>query len=143
MGWPEGLHAVALYSGRPASTTAALKGGIDRQGEGVANIGAAARALIERWETGSVPAVLEALAQCERRFETLATFHPWLLPAEVRELKERITRAGATPRVSGAGGGDCVLAWSEDPEVLATLANENANVVVAQLPRELAKQEVS
>ncbi|HAN32144.1 MAG TPA: hypothetical protein DCQ06_11145 [Myxococcales bacterium] len=136
--WPKGLHAVALYSGQPASTTKALKQGISGADPRVAQIAASATVLLENWSTASPQRLLELLNECEKHFEALATSHRWLLPSAIEAIKNDIEACGAIARVSGAGGGDCVWAWSDDPARLKALITRRKSSLVATFPADLA-----
>ncbi|MEZ4268156.1 MAG: hypothetical protein R3F39_17475 [Myxococcota bacterium] len=124
--WPDGLYAVALSTGRGASTTALLKrldaarrrdpAGVGRRLGGHAQ---ASAALVAAFEAGAVGAILAAGAAAE---QSLATFDRaagiGVAGGGQLELRRAIEGAGAVARTSGAGGGDSMWAWAADPAVL-------------------------
>ncbi len=139
--WPAGLFGAALYTGRPASTVAALRRGIGPATPGVAAIRAAAEELVAAWRSGDVPRVLAAATACEAAFDTLAEHHDWLVPEALAQTRQHIRDHGAVARTSGAGGGDCVLALSDDPTVIDALVETWQHPCVARLPDDLAAVE--
>ena len=115
--WPVGLYAVALFSGESADTRRALGGAVRRESATIAAIGEASRALLAQLWPAPAPgdahaaAILGALQACEGAFADLAAGQPFLQPAALTPLLARIHSAGGVARTSGAGGGDCVLAF--------------------------------
>ncbi len=150
--WPDGLHAVALFSGASADTRRALGGAVQREPAAVAGIGDASRALLDllqgapaqsRPDTHAV-GVLAALQACERAFAAFAAGQPFLEPPALEPLLRRIAAAGGVARTSGAGGGDCMLAFfagadaAERAEALAMAHEASGGRVAARLPADLA-----
>jgi phosphomevalonate kinase len=125
MAWPDGLFVVAGYSGRSADTRALLRRlevrvAEDRAGEArrLMALGAPVPELADAFDAGSVPAILDALQRCSAALESWDQIG--VLVPEVREMLSLAARHGAVGRVSGAGGGDSVLAFA------ATEATVNA-----------------
>lgn len=141
--WPQGLHALALYTGEPAATQKHLDG----QQPGPAALDAiadAARQLADAWSTAPADVLLDHLRAAEAAFDLAAADAPHLLPPSVRAVRETIAAAGAVARTSGAGGGDCVWAFASDPAVLTALASTwqaQGRLVVVQLPAHLAPEQ--
>ncbi len=139
--WPRGLFGLALFSGAPAPTQAAL----DKPPIQAAHLDAidrAARDLLIAWPK-SVPEILAALRSCDAAFLAAAADDPDLVPSHVVALRAQIEAHGCTPRASGAGGGDCVLAFSSSAEAIATLADDwqrGGGHVVAHLPTRIAPE---
>ena len=137
--WPVGLHGAALFSGQSAATAPALQKA-PMSTRHLDAIDAAARGLADAW-TGPVAGILAALATCDAAYVAAAVDDPALVPPAIVHTRAAITAAGCVPRGSGAGGGDCVLAFSDDPGRIATLCNDwiaQGNTVVARLPADLA-----
>lgn len=72
-----------------------------------------AEALERREATTSVLSALEASAQHLTELDALSGGR--LEPPPVRELLDLARAEGATAKISGAGGGDCVLAFADEP----------------------------
>lgn len=138
--WPEGLYGAALFSGQSASTTSSLKGGVERSTVHLEVIEQAATGLLAAWDEGGVDTILRSIERCEEAFQSLATEHPWMYPPALRHLAASIRESGAVPRTSGAGGGDCMLAFTDDESALERLIAGHRKVVVARLPRDLDKR---
>jgi phosphomevalonate kinase len=128
--WPDGLLVSAAFSGRGARTTDLL-GRVARIGAAdgpalaaeLARLGQAARGLVDAFAA----AKLEELARCVR--ECHARLAAWdrqhrigILTPEVARLIAIAEDAGAAAKISGAGGGDSVLAFDDDPQRLAAVA---------------------
>ncbi len=139
--WPTGLHGVALFSGEPAPTQAAL----DKLPMAAAHLDAmhdAAQVLLSVWQ-GPVAAILDALRACDAAFLAAAADDASLVPPHVVDLRARIASHGCLARASGAGGGDCVLAFADDAEAIARLAidwQSSGGHLVALLPHDIAPE---
>jgi len=110
---PEGLALARLPSGIDAPTT----GLIDR----VAGVDPGPlRGCAERVTAAAdVRSMLDALEEAQRSFEQWnATNQLGLMPPRLQELVSVVRSAGFIARVSGAGGGDSVLAAGDDIEAL-------------------------
>lgn len=138
--WPSGLSAAALYSGEPASTAAALRrvpapAHLDR-------IGAAARELLSAWPEGAT-AVLAALRECQRAFDGARADDPGLDSAGIAAARATAEAAGCVARTSGAGGGDCLLAFAAEPDRLQSCVDAwraQGGLLAASLPLDLAPE---
>ncbi len=139
--WPDGVFGAALYTGTPSSTVAALRRGIDGATLGIAAIAAASDGLLAAWHGGVASQILAALATCEAAFDTLAADHPWMAPKSLQLTRTHIRRHGGVARTSGAGGGDCVLAWTDDRDRRDAIVAAWPDVCVARLPEDLAAVE--
>jgi len=142
--WPAGLYAAALFSGAPAPTAEALaRAPLPRAA--LDAIASAAEGLLEAFGRQQAAAVLAAAAACEAAFGLAADAEPRLLPAASREVREVIAAAGCVARTSGAGGGDCVLAFATNPAAIdRAIAGWWAcgGHVVARLPTDLAESSI-
>lgn len=137
--WPTGLYGAALFSGQPAATGPALQKAPLTSAH-LDAIGQAARQLVDAWtcEPGDI---LEALATCDAAYLAAASVDPSLVPPAVAQTRQAIADGGCVARGSGAGGGDCVLAFTDDPQRIAWLCTHWTNaghVVVARLPADIA-----
>lgn len=138
--WPKDLYGAALFSGQPAPTQAAVEKH-PLPPAVLAEIDAAARALVAAWDSDA-PAILAALATCDSAFLAAAALDPSLIPASVGVLREFISASGCIPRASGAGGGDCVLAFGEQDRIASLCAGweKRGGAVIARFPADIAKE---
>lgn len=137
--WPQGLFGAALYSGEPAPTQAALQKTpmLDAH---LADIQQTCEALLATWTDAPRP-ILRALAACDAAFLRAAERDASLVPPHVAALRARIAAHGCVARASGAGGGDCVLAFADDATAIAAIVADwqfTGGHVVALLPAEIA-----
>ena len=140
LAWPEGLHGVALFSGQPAPTQAALDK-IPMSDRHLDRIHRAAENLLAAWP-GPPAAILDALAACDAAFLAAADADPSLVPGYVAALRARIAAHGCVARASGAGGGDCVLAFADRAEPISRLISDwqgQGGHVVAHFPADIAR----
>ena len=129
--WPEGLHVLAGYTGRSASTSSFLAA-LDRAAladrAGLAaelhGLGARVTRLIDAFAAADVRAVLDGVRDCH------AALCAWdrerrlgVMPPEVAQAIALAEACGAAAKVSGAGGGDSVLAFAPDAATLAAVAS--------------------
>lgn len=141
LAWPSGLHGLALFSGAPAPTQAALDK-VPMAPQHLDAIDAAARVLLAVWN-GPVAPILAALAACDAAFLAAAAADPGLVPPHVAALRARIAAAGCVARASGAGGGDCVLAFADNAAAIDRLAADwraAGGHLVAYLPQDIAPE---
>jgi phosphomevalonate kinase len=126
LAWPEGLHAAVFYSGFGSSTRALLErvgawrlDDVDSFEACIEPLAAETGAFIEAFRGGDVSRILTQAAQLQ---EELAFFDRvgelGILPGGPCQLAGAIEDAGAIARTSGAGGGDCMWALSDDPECI-------------------------
>jgi len=140
--WPAGLAALAGSSGRSASTVellgrvAARLDPLDVEAD-YAALGVPVQALADALGRGEVAAVLAAVRCCQ------ALLVDWdrrrglgLVTPELAELVALAEAAGAAAKISGAGGGDSVLALAARAEVLATVAERWRAAGFASFPVE-------
>ncbi|HEY5623152.1 MAG TPA: hypothetical protein VIV14_05280 [Gammaproteobacteria bacterium] len=124
---PDGVSFAAVYSGNPARTGAlvaayeAWRAAEPSQADAqlgpltdVANRGCAAAS------ANDSAAFLSAMAAYGRALEMLGErIGADLVTAEHREISRHSERSGVVYKISGAGGGDLGLAFSDDPDALA------------------------
>ena len=92
----------------------------------------AAVAVAAAWRAGQSVAVLEAIARAERAFRQWATAHQLAVDNQrLDSVRRIIDGCGGVARVSGAGGGDSVLAFFDDETVGVRLTQAARK---AQLP---------
>jgi phosphomevalonate kinase len=120
--WPSDLHLLAGYSGQSARTAALLRRVEARVTGGRCppdELAAAAAALIAALEAGDTPRVLEGVTACHEALVAWDACHELGLVTEgIERLVAAATGAGAAAKVSGAGGGDSVIALASRPGVL-------------------------
>ena len=128
--WPSGLYAAAFSTGRAASTTELL-GRVETWREEDAEsfeacigpFAAETLAFIDAFRAQNVRAILDAAAQVQEELATMDRIGDLgVLAGGQLQLLGVIEDHGAIGRTSGAGGGDCVWALTDDPERLETIA---------------------
>lgn len=114
---PASLYVVAVFSGQSADTRRLVGRTVAaRELDAFAALRHRAHALVESWRRGAVPGILTALDQAERAFwEWDDAAASGLVPAHIRALHAELRALGGHTRTSGAGGGDCLLVFSDDP----------------------------
>ncbi len=128
--WPGTLQVVAGYSGQSASTSqflGRLKSVEQQEPERAAAelraLGRPVKGLTRAFVDADVPAILAAVRECQQALGSWAgRLHLGVITAAVSRMIEQAELLGAAAKVSGAGGGDSVIALSEDPEILARVA---------------------
>ena len=138
--WPAGLHAAALYCGQPAPTAATLARGTIAD-SALDAIQAAAGALMAHWPTAVAADLVADINTCEAAFQRAAATAPWLWTPPMAALHEVVRAAGCVARTSGAGAGDCVLAFAADPDLVARAVlawQARGGSAVARLPDDIA-----
>ncbi len=132
LGWPQGLHVLPVWTGQPVSTAAMLDRLAafkakqnDLYERLMSELCAASSLTVAQWDAGQPDALMAAMQDFADRLQTLDT------AAEVgiwspshRELGKAAAEKGIVYKPSGAGGGDCGLAFSQDSEQLGQLAKE-------------------
>ena len=150
LAWPSGLVCAVIWSGRGADTPralaryrAALKTGSRRVQAAVKRLEAEAGAVQQAWRL--VPGdALEALAQYTAAWQELdRAAGLGIYSAPHRELHDLSRAAGCLYKPSGAGGGDCGLALTRDPEALARMRRMAADQGYETLDMELAVKGMS
>jgi len=125
--WPKGLHAAVFHTGIGASTVALLdrvacwlaEDPDDMQAY-LAPLVEETREFIDAWLAGDVVRVLTAAAQVQEELDAFdRAGEIGIYAGGQMQLLAAIEDAGAIGRTSGAGGGDCVWAFSDRPQVLA------------------------
>lgn len=126
--WPEGLHCRVIFTGRDADTGSAvarfqraLRGGARGDAQSLC---VAAKAVRRAWNR-DVPTLLARLAgysTCWRKLDRSAGLG--VFSREHRRLRELSREAGCVYKPSGAGGGDCGLAFSHAADRLESLVRE-------------------
>jgi phosphomevalonate kinase len=128
--WPDGLHVLAGYSGRSARTVGFLQRVESLRAADAARLAAEldalaapVRALLAAFGAASVPAVLQSVRDCHDALAAWDRAHGLgIVTAEIAQLRALAAAEGAAAKVSGAGGGDSVLAFAADPSVLDATA---------------------
>lgn len=138
LGWPPDLAAAAFFTGEAAPTRSALA----RSPAMAAQLPAMALAadrLLAAWPLGG-EAIVAALANCEVALQAAEPAPHTILTEAVDATRGFLLRHGLVPRVSGAGGGDCVLGFGSASAVNAACDAWQAQggLVAARLPADLA-----
>ncbi|MBM4344754.1 MAG: hypothetical protein FJ100_15415 [Deltaproteobacteria bacterium] len=138
LAWPAGLSAVALFVGEPAATAEALPR-VQALQPWLAGIAKAALALREAW-VGEVAGILTALAGCEAALWAAEPVRVALFSPAVEVARAFLHGHGLVARLSGAGGGDCVLGFGRSASVerAAQAWQARGGYVAARLPADLA-----
>lgn len=114
LAWPSGLGCRAIYCGQSADTRALVRA----TPAASSAMHQAAVAVAAAWRAGQSVAVLEAIARAERAFRQWATAHQLAVDNQrLDSVRRIIDGCGGVARVSGAGGGDSVLAFFDDETV--------------------------
>lgn len=122
--WPEGLFLTACWLGQGASTrgmmaTAAARGAEDAVTARLDAMAASTRGVIEAWRTRRVRAILAAIDAAEDALGAWdAVAGTGAVTPAVRAAVDAARSAGCAGRTSGAGGGDCVLAFASELKCL-------------------------
>lgn len=116
--WPEGLFLSACWVGRGASTRGMMARaavGATDAADRLEAMRLRAKDVIRGWELGSVVQILRALDAAEDAFRAWdRVTGTGAVTPEVRRAVDIARAAGLAGRTSGAGGGDCVLAFASD-----------------------------
>jgi phosphomevalonate kinase len=128
--WPKGLHMIAGYTGQSASTPRFL----DRLQAIAADeatalthelmaLGRPVSDLIQAFRQGALDEVLVGVEACHQALVAwdLARSLGVMTPA-IETMVRGAQSVGASAKVSGAGGGDSVVAFARDPTALDALA---------------------
>lgn len=130
LSWPTGLHAAAFSTGRSASTTdllARVETWREEDEESfdacIGPLAAETLAFIDAFRAGQVRAILDAAAQVQEELATMDRIGDLgIMGGGQLQLLGAIEDLGAIGRTSGAGGGDCAWALTDDPERLEAVA---------------------
>ena len=120
LNWPPGLCCGVVFTGRSADTATAIARFHEAANASNAaplnNLCVAARLVRDAWgeDAGAALAALEEYALAWRTLDDSARLGVFSL--EHQRLHELARAAGCVYKPSGAGGGDCGLAFSTDPE---------------------------
>ena len=91
----------------------------------MAELRAAGALVIAQWETGAVETLLAVIRDFADHLYALDTAGAIGIWSEShRELREAATEHGVVYKPSGAGGGDCGIAFSDDAERIEKVAAE-------------------
>ena len=127
--WPRGLHALAIWTGRSASTPAMLARLRSYQqaqpaaaATHLARLAAGASRALDAWRAGDPRGVLVAAEHFARALRQLdEAVGLGIYSAEHDRLARLAAAAGVAYKPSGAGGGDYGLALTDQREALAGL----------------------
>ncbi len=148
--WPPAFELIAGYSGRSAKTTrfvgrleALAAADPPRIRRALGALGAPVSALGARLANGSVSGLLEGVRACHAALCAFdAELDLGILTSELTAMIAHAEAEGAAAKVSGAGGGDSVIALAHQPEVLAAVAERWRRHGFEPLPLVLAERGV-
>ena len=116
LSWPSGLHCVSGYSGKSAHTPTLIRA--SERALGLDSMRIAANDAINAFRSGSTKKVLSAIEHCQQAFmEWDEGNQLGLWTHELATLDQIAQHEGALTRVSGAGGGDTLLAFTDDVQI--------------------------
>jgi len=130
--WPEGLHMIAGYSGASASTQGHLQALKARAQENetalvdeLRSLGQTAEHLIGAFRHAAVNDILEGVSGCHRALDKWDKKHGFgIMTPAIQEMVRIAESLQVVAKVSGAGGGDSILAFSDDPSRLNSLVEQ-------------------
>lgn len=140
--WPDGLHLLAGYSGTSARTTSflakveALRAADPaRLADDFGALAAPVRALVDAFRTAAPAAALDAARACHRALAAWDAAHRLgIVTPAIAQLCAAAERAGAAAKVSGAGGGDSVIAFAGAAAVLEAVSRAWTSAGFRPLP---------
>ncbi|MSQ83563.1 MAG: hypothetical protein EXR77_11855 [Myxococcales bacterium] len=138
LGWPVDLAAAAFYTGEPAPTAPAL-GRCAAMAPQLPAIRRAASAVLDQWpQSGS--SLLSAVQACDDALYQAHSVRDAIFSPAVQQTRQFLLDNQLVPRLSGAGGGDCILGFGSATAVAGACAAWRAHgrVVAAELPADLA-----
>jgi phosphomevalonate kinase len=139
--WPRGLYAAALFSGQPADTRRVLAAMTTVDRTILERIGARSEQLLDAWASADHVHTLSALRACQQVSDELTVRYPTLQSTAIAKTVRCIEAGGGIARTSGAGGGDCVLAFAANRDVIDQIVaswGATGGHCVARLPDDLA-----
>lgn len=123
LAWPTDLNVRVIWTGEGADTRkliAAVGGG--PTADHLEALQSTARAVASAWESDAASRICQALAATQAAFEAWGeSVDAPILTPRVRRALGIVADVGAVGRVSGAGGGDCILAFSTEPQQMALI----------------------
>lgn len=143
--WPVGLHAAVFRTGRGADTAeqlARMQTWRDEDDESyeacIEPLAAETEAFISAFIGGDVARILDAASQVQEELAMMDRIGELgILAGGQAQLLGAIEDGGAIARTSGAGGGDCAWALSDDPACLERVTRACAEYGFQQLSIEL------
>lgn len=131
VGMPESLFWGVLFSGLGANTRQLVQRAFSSadSSNSLEKMRRLTLQLIDTWQYGAVSEVLRQVDEAQAAFEIWAD---WMggavFPPVVRNICEVVRQQGGIPRVSGAGGGDCVLVFADDRYILERSLSQAAEI---------------
>lgn len=131
MPWPAGLALHAAFSGRGARTTSFIER-VERLDaadhtaltQELAHLGACAHELVDAFADADFAALSCAARRCHAELAAWDRRHDLgVITSEVAQMVAVAEQHGVAAKVSGAGGGDSVIALTDDRERLDALAS--------------------
>jgi len=128
---PDDLHMLAIWSGKPASTTGYV-GAVNlwRQSNphaylsNISELGTTATECVDCLKANDTAQVLARIEQYDRQLQHLSTVSGVNFYNQAHlEMRKKVELRSCIYKPSGAGGGDFGIAYSTDKNELLTLAN--------------------
>ena len=126
--WPADLHACLIHTGGSAKTPDRIAawealGDVESRATLMEPLSATTQGVIHAFRAGHPEKILPAIAATQDALICLDDDHALgIAPATARGICGAIRAAGAIPRISGAGGGDSILAFASSPAILLDAA---------------------
>ena len=144
--WPKGLQLIAGYTGHSASTTKLLQrleACQEADATGTARamslLGQPVPALVDALRSGRFEQIVAAVSRCQHALESFdAALGIGIMTPQVSDMLVQATSVGAACKVSGAGGGDSVVALVPDEAVRRAVEAVWNNAGFRVLPVELS-----
>ena len=119
MGWPAGLSWGAGFSGEGVSTRKLVESARAFQSSEMESLKQATSDAVNAWRGGSLGDLLPALAALDPALETWSRASELnLFTPNMQKMRGIAGEHGVVSRVSGAGGGDSMLLFSDRAEAL-------------------------
>lgn len=118
---PKDLWWSVLFSGRGASTRRLVQQTFNHPAtqSHLERMRRLTTRLVDVWQHGNVDEILHSIDETQTAFEVWgAEVGGAVFPAAVQTLCEVVRAQGAVPRISGAGGGDCILVFAPKKAIL-------------------------
>ena len=132
LSWPVGLYVLPIWTGHAASTPAMLEKLVnfsdrkpDIYKDHMAELAAASDYAITQWQQGQPNTILASLRDFADRLQALdSAVQIGIWSASHQQLRSIADDHGVVYKPSGAGGGDCGLAFGVDKAAVDNLASE-------------------
>ena len=133
--WPQSLYWGAGFCGKGVSTRGLLSSLSATPASDMKELSRLTRACAEAWVGGQVSLILATLSVLDPALERWsASRGVSLFTPAMQEMRRIALSNSAVPRVSGAGGGDSLLVFSDSEEAVAVVLEEWSAAGYPKLP---------